>query len=62
LFIPIRIPDLDPDFSPIPDPRSMGQKGTESQIPIRNSADLNPNMYDTSGRRKLWSSSRWLTG
>ncbi len=27
------IPDHDPDFLPIPDPGSRGQKGTGSQIP-----------------------------
>jgi hypothetical protein len=30
------IPDPDPDFLPIPDPGSRGQKGTGSQIRIRN--------------------------
>jgi hypothetical protein len=30
------IPDLDLDFFPIPDPGSMGQKGTGSRIRIRN--------------------------
>jgi hypothetical protein len=29
----IRIPDLDPDFLPIPDPESRDQKGTGSLIP-----------------------------
>ncbi len=33
----IRIPEPDPDFLPIPDPRSRGQKGTGSRIP-----DLDP--------------------
>ncbi len=31
-----RIPDPDADFLPIPDPGSRGQKGTGSQIRIRN--------------------------
>jgi hypothetical protein len=31
-----RIPDPDPDFLPIPDPGSRGQKGTGSRIRIRN--------------------------
>jgi hypothetical protein len=30
------LPDLDPDFLPVPDPGSKGQKGTGSQIRIRN--------------------------
>ncbi len=30
------IPDPDPDFLPIPDPVSRGQKGTGSRIRIRN--------------------------
>jgi hypothetical protein len=33
-----RILDPDPDFLPIPDPGSMGQKGTGSRIRIRNTA------------------------
>ncbi len=33
------IPDPDPDFLPIPDPGSRGQKGTGSRIRIRNTAD-----------------------
>jgi hypothetical protein len=32
----ICIPDSDPDFLPIPDPGSRGQKGTGSRIRIRN--------------------------
>jgi hypothetical protein len=31
-----RIPDPDPDFLPVPDPGSRGQKGTGSGIRIRN--------------------------
>ncbi len=30
------IPDLDPDFLPVPDPGTKGQKGTGSRIRIRN--------------------------
>ncbi len=33
---PIRIPDPDLDFLPIPDPGTRGQKGTGSRIRIRN--------------------------
>ncbi len=39
----IRILDPDPDFLPIPDPGSRGQKGTGSRIRIRNT-DLLPHI------------------
>jgi hypothetical protein len=35
-----RIPDPDPDFLPIPDPGSRGQKGTGYRIRIRNTAEI----------------------
>ncbi len=47
-----RIPDSDPDFLPIPDPGSRGQKGTGSRIPdpdlqhcILHIADMNKVRY-----------------
>jgi hypothetical protein len=33
------IPDPDPDFLPIPDPGSRGQKGTGSRIRIHHTAN-----------------------
>jgi hypothetical protein len=40
-FLLIRTPDPDPDFLPIPDPGSRGQKGTGSRIRIRNTVLIN---------------------
>jgi hypothetical protein len=34
------IPDPDPDFLPIPDPESRGEKGTLSRIRIRNTGKI----------------------
>ncbi len=55
------IPDPDPDFLPIPDPGSMGQKSTESRIRISNTAWYSiwilVNVAD--GSLSWWCSQRW---
>ncbi len=49
-----RIPDPDADFLPIPDPGFWGQKGTRSQIRIRNTG-----LYDSIRKRYGSSASRF---
>ncbi len=48
-----RIPDPDPDFLPIPDPGSRGQKDTGSRIRIRNTGIFLPRMRILSSSSEL---------